>query len=228
MVSVIMPAWNEASTIADAVAEVVGHPAVTEIIVVDDGSTDDTAVRARQAGADVIRLPRNGGKAAAMDAGVRAAHEDTLLFLDADVTGLDHATISRILGPVLSGQYEMYVGIRARSTMLLNQLLHFFPIIGGERALTRRLWEAVPSEHKHGFRIEIALNYTAKRSGRGMGFELIRGTVHHTKERKYGIVAGLRARHRLNMDVLAVSFNLYVLESLRRGAGVQETRQLPP
>lgn len=211
MVSVVIPALNEEATIAAVLDTVVGHPAVTEIIVVDDGSTDRTAELAERAGVRVIRHAENGGKAAAMDAGVKAAREDVLLFLDADVVGLDYAKISHIIDPVRSGQYDMYVGLRARSTVLLNRMLHVFPIIGGERAVSRRLWEAVPPERKRGFQIEIALNYTAKQSGRGMGFGLIDGLVHHPKERKYGLVKGLIGRARMVADVVAISFRLYVV-----------------
>jgi polyprenyl-phospho-N-acetylgalactosaminyl synthase len=95
--------------------------------------------------------------------------------------------------------------------------LHFFPIIGGERALTRRVWEAVPRAHRNGFQIEIALNYTAKRFDRGMGFELVPGTVHLTKEAKYGLMLGLARRFRMMADVVSISFRLYVIGALCRG-----------
>src|SRR5690606_11052888 len=116
--------------------------------------------------------------ATALDVGVRAARQDVLLFLDADVTGHTHATVTRIAQPVLDGRVEMFVGIHARRTLWLNRLLHVFPIIGGDRALTRRLWDAVPAGHKRGFEIEIAMNHTAKRFRRGMGFALIAGLTH--------------------------------------------------
>lgn len=211
MVSVIIPAFNEEATIARKVAEVVGHPSVCEVIVVDDGSTDETAALAERAGARVVRHAENGGKAAALDAGVATATGDNLLFLDADVTGYTHDTLSSIIEPVTSGRYEMFVGIRARRTIWLNRALHFFPIIGGERALTRGLWLAVPRDHKQGFQIEIAMNYCAKRVGKGMGFALIPGTKHHIKEKKYGVVVGLLRRLGMIRDVVAISFRLYVI-----------------
>ena len=210
MVSVIIPAFNEETTIAQKVGEVIGHPLVHEVIVVDDGSADATAALATQQGARVITQRENGGKAAALETGVAAASADVLLFLDADVTGYDHATLTRIIDPVLSGRYEMFVGIRARRTYWLNRALHFFPIIGGERALTRDLWDSVPAEHKQGFQIEIAMNYCAKQAGKGMGFALIAGTTHHIKERKYGLLVGLFRRAGMIRDVVAISFRLYI------------------
>jgi polyprenyl-phospho-N-acetylgalactosaminyl synthase len=220
MVSVIIAAFNESPTVGACVADVVGHAQVSEIIVVDDGSSDDTAEQARRAGARVITLPENRGKALALDAGVAVAREDVLLFIDADVTGLTHEVLSRIMRPVIEGRYEMFVGVRARKTLWLNRLLRVFPIIGGERALTRALWQRVPQRHKRGFRIEIALNHTAKHCGGGMGFELIEGVVHRTKERKFGWWRGFWRRLRMIGEVTAVTWSLYVIGGLASLLGI--------
>lgn len=234
MVSVIIPAFDEAATIAQKVAEVVDHPLVHEVIVVDDGSTDTTAMLAAAAGARVIRHAENRGKAFALDAGVAAASGEYLLFLDADVTGYTHAALSRIIEPVVSGRYEMFVGIRARRTIWLNRALHFFPILGGERALTRELWQSVPHDHKQGFQIEITMNYCAKWTGKGMGFALIRGTAHRTKEKKYGLLLGLVRRAGMIRDVVAISFRLYIvgffvrLANKLRGRTVSEKARVRP
>jgi len=226
MVSVIIPAFDEAGTVGLCVAAAVRHPLVDEVIVVDDGSRDGTALVAALAGAHVVRLRQNCGKALALDAGVRSAHQDVLLFLDADVTGHTDDTLSRMIQPVIDRRYEMYVGVRARRTVLLNRLLRVFPIIGGERALTRQLWEAVPNVQKHGFQIEIAMNYTSKRFARGMGFELIPGTAHHTKEQKYGFWIGFWRRQCMVADVVAISVRLYVIGGLGRLATGLRSRML--
>lgn len=227
MVTVVIPAFDEAGTVAASVSAARQHPQVAEVVVVDDGSSDGTAEAAASAGARVVRFEQNRGKAAALDAGVRAARHDLLLFLDADVTGHTAATLTQILQPVLDGHYEMYVGIHTRSTVWLNRLLHFFPIISGERALTRRMWEAVPAVHKNGFQIEIAMNYTAKQFKRGMGFELIAGTAHHTKEQKYGFWVGLWRRAGMVADIVSISVRLYIIGTLRRlTPGLR--KRLPP
>lgn len=210
-VSVVIPAFNEEATVGASVMAVRGHPLVDEVIVVDDGSSDGSADAAAQAGARVIRLAANVGKASALDAGVRAARNDILLFLDADVTGHTHDTVTRIIQPVLDGRVEMFVGVHARRTLWLNRLLHVFPIIGGDRALTRRLWEAVPAGHKRGFEIEIAMNHTAKRFPGRMGHALIPGLTHQPKERKYGLLVGLWRRLVMLRDIVRVTFRLYIL-----------------
>ena len=100
-----------------------------------------------------------------MSRGVAAARNDLIFFCDADLTGLTAEAISRILTPVLLRDYGMFVGIRARRTYWANRLLHFTPILGGERALTRALWDQVPPAYKRNFQIEIALNFFAKTNG---------------------------------------------------------------
>lgn len=218
MVSVVIPAFDEVGTVGASVAAALRHPQVDEVLVVDDGSSDGTGQAAACAGARVVRLEQNCGKAEALEARVRSARHDVILFLDADVTGHTDETLSRIMQPVIDGRYEMYVGIHRRSTLWLNQLLHFFPIIGGERALTRQLWESVPAVQKNGFQIEIAMNYSSKRFDRGMGFELIGGTVHHTKEQKYGFRVGFWRRQCMVADVISISVRLYVIGALTRVA----------
>lgn len=225
MVSVVIAAYNEAATVAQAVAAVVGHPELAEVIVVDDGSNDSTAERAAAAGARVVRLPANRGKAAALEAGVTEASGEVLLFVDADVTGLSHEAVSRIIRPVIEGQVDMHVGIRARKTLWLNRLLRVFPIIGGERAVSRRIWSMVPQRHKRGFRIEVALNHTAKRYGRGMSFHLVEGVTHRTKEDKFGWRKGLLRRLGMIGQVVAVTWSLYVVGGVRDILSPSRSRQ---
>lgn len=226
MVSVVIAAYNEAATVGQVVAAVVGHPEVDEVIVVDDGSDDATSEQAASAGARVVRLPVNRGKAAALEAGVAEACSEVLLFMDADVTGLSHEAISRIIRPVTGGQVDMHVGIRARKTLWLNRLLRVFPIIGGERALSRRIWSSVPQRHKRGFRIEVALNHTAKRLGRGMSFHVVEGVSHRTKEDKFGWRKGLVRRLGMIGEVVAVTWSLYIVGGVRDILSTPRRRQV--
>jgi glycosyltransferase involved in cell wall biosynthesis len=86
-VLIIMPAWNESASIADVLAELKGELPGVEVLVVDDGSTDDTAAKARAAGAHVARLPFNLGVGGAMRAGYRYAFDhdfDVAIQVDAD------------------------------------------------------------------------------------------------------------------------------------------------
>ena len=89
-ISMVIPAHNESGSIGEVVVAVKAALARLnlphEIIVVDDGSTDDTGSIARDKGAEVIRLPRNRGVGFARSVGVRRAGGDIILMIDADLT----------------------------------------------------------------------------------------------------------------------------------------------
>jgi glycosyltransferase involved in cell wall biosynthesis len=82
--SVVIPAFNEATSIAPLVTALGDEAAWHEIIVVDDGSSDDTAARATAAGARVVRHPYNKGNGAAVKTGIRQATGRFVLIVDAD------------------------------------------------------------------------------------------------------------------------------------------------
>jgi len=212
-VSAIIAAYNEQDTIANVIRAVEGHPLVDEIIVVDDGSKDATSERARETSARVITLEQNQGKAGAMSAGVRAARNDTILFLDADILGLTHEIITLTVTPVLTKKCGMFVAIRARRTYWMNKLLYFIPVLGGERALTKELWRMVPRTYRKGFQIEIALNYYTKKSGQKMSFGVMPGLSQVIKEKKRGFWLGLWQRIKMSCEVLWISFRLYVIRT---------------
>ena len=212
-ISVIIPAYNEAVTIGPIIRAARQSPLVGEVIVVDDGSDDETANVAARSGASVVRNSANTGKAAAMDRGVARARYDVLCFLDADILSFTPRMLERIVLPVLRGTCGMFVGIRGRKLYFLNRFLHFFPIVGGERALRREIWQLVPDAHKKKFQIEVALNYFCKKHGKRMGFAVIPRLSQVIKE-KMGLAYGLGGDSTVpRLGRIAVS--LYVFRSLR-------------
>lgn len=210
-ISAIIPAHNESQTICGVIGPLLGHPLIDEIIVVDDGSTDDTAERARSMGVSVISLPNNRGKASAMARGVQAARNEILFFSDADTIGLTPDRITGIVSAVTTGDYDMFVGVRGRKTYWANRLLRVTPILGGERVLTRNVWNHVPDSYQKNFQIEIALNFFAKHFGHRMGFAVVPGLSQLIKEKKRGLWLGTWQRLSMIYDILLVGWRIYVL-----------------
>lgn len=112
-VSVVIPAYNEAPSIAAVVTAMAAVARWHEIIVIDDGSTDDTEERARHAGAVVVRHPYNKGNGAAVKSGTRRASGEFVLVIDGD--GQHRAADSRRLVAKL-GDYDLVIGARSPST----------------------------------------------------------------------------------------------------------------
>jgi glycosyltransferase involved in cell wall biosynthesis len=210
-VSAVVPAHDERPTLEGVLRPLLAHPLVDEVIVVDDGSGDGTAELARSLGATVVSLPENRGKAAAMSSGVAAARNDVIFFCDADLIGLSAEAITQVVSPVASDRFTMFVGIRGRRTYWANRLLRVTPILGGERALRRELWEQVPPDYKKNFQIEIALNFFAKENGHRMGFTIVHGLRQVIKEKKRGLLRGLGQRLSMIADILIVSWRIYVI-----------------
>jgi glycosyltransferase involved in cell wall biosynthesis len=117
MISVVIPAYNEQSAIERTIGDV--HKALAggppfEIIVVDDGSSDDTGALAGKAGARVITHPHNVGYGRALKDGIAAATNDTIVIIDADGT-YPAKEIPRITGELDRG-FDLVVGARMGAT----------------------------------------------------------------------------------------------------------------
>lgn len=109
MVTVIIPAWNEAPTIQQVVRFCLRAEQVGQVIVVDDASTDETANLARAAGADLLSS-RQRGKGISMREGIEAAKHEVLVFLDADIDPYPEKTIELLTAPILSDEADFVKG----------------------------------------------------------------------------------------------------------------------
>jgi glycosyltransferase involved in cell wall biosynthesis len=139
LVSIIIPAFNEAAAIGSTLEKItkLAIPS-SELLVVDDGSSDGTGDVAEKHGARVIRHPYNIGNGAAVKSGIRASHGAVLVFLDGDGQH-DPQDIPRLLSHI--SKYHMVVGARSKGSetswhrdaanLLYNKLASFvatFPI----------------------------------------------------------------------------------------------------
>ena len=113
--SVLIPVYNERSTIAETIRRVRGSPVEKEIIVVDDASADGTQeVLASLAGPDltVVRQPENRGKGAAIRRALEEVTGDVVIVQDADLE-YDPADYAKLLAPIADGEAEVVYGTRA-------------------------------------------------------------------------------------------------------------------
>ncbi|MBI5759781.1 MAG: HAD-IB family phosphatase [Planctomycetales bacterium] len=155
MISVIIPVLNESETIGSVVAFARRCPLVTEVIVVDDGSLDDTPRLAIEAGARVITSTLLG-KGASMEDGLWAAQNEIVAYLDGDLSGLRDDLLEELTLPIREGRADFVkAGFSRRAgrvtTLTARPLLKtFFPelnafeqplggIIAARRSLLRNL-----------------------------------------------------------------------------------------
>lgn len=114
MISIIIPALNEAESIGQVVAEMPWHR-IAECIVVDNGSTDATASVAEAAGARVIQSPRGYGAACLAGSNAALPSSTILVFMDGDGSDIV-ADLPRLITPIQNGEADFVVGSRTRGT----------------------------------------------------------------------------------------------------------------
>jgi glycosyltransferase involved in cell wall biosynthesis len=119
-VSVVIPAFNEEDGVAAVVERLRATGAWREILVVDDGSSDQTAARAEAAGARVVRHPYNKGNGASVKTGIREAAGDVVLLMDADGQH-DPDEAFGLIAPI--GVYDMVIGARSAKDQSLTRAL---------------------------------------------------------------------------------------------------------
>jgi glycosyltransferase involved in cell wall biosynthesis len=110
---VLIPAFDEAQSIAEVVGALRAAASWREILVIDDGSRDDTAARAEAAGARVVRHPYNIGNGAAVKTGIRHASGDFILIIDGDGQH-QPADALRLVGHLTA--FDLVVGARSART----------------------------------------------------------------------------------------------------------------
>lgn len=204
--SCIIPAYNEGSRIASVLSAVVGHPLLDEIIVVDDGSTDETRSAAmRFSNVRVLAQATNVGKSAAICAGVRASTGELLLFLDADLVGLTQSDVSALIFPVLRGEADASISLR--SDALLPWRAIGLDYLSGERVLRRDFLADHLDiiDHLPGFGLESYINQMliAQKSR----VKIVRWThVGHTyKTKKRGIWSGIAGEAQMLANIIETS-----------------------
>lgn len=201
-VAIIIPAFNEEQRILGVLYAAKASKLKSEIIVVDDGSSDHTAEIARTVeGVRVLKLKTNRGKGGALVAGVQATKANIVAFIDADLGGLQGQHIDDIIRPLLGDQCDMCVGIFRGGKVWSDMAQRITPYLSGQRALKRDLFEAVPYMADLRMGVEWALTNAAEKRKAKVIRVLIRGVSNCAKEQKMGIMNGLKARGIMYMEI---------------------------
>lgn len=209
-VTAIVPAYNEEATLTEVLSVLKATPAIGEILVVSDGSTDGTVAIARAMGLRTIHLRQNQGKGRAMAIGVAHTDAGILLFVDGDILNLTVGLLERLMEPVLSGRSDMNVGIRHRGALMDAFHRRSGILLSGIRCLRREVFEAVPESHLEGFAIETGLNWACRQIGCRITTTVMYNLKHLVKEKKRGLVRGFRARSRMYAAVFGAHVSLRV------------------
>jgi len=185
-VSFLIPAYNEAGTIGEVLERIAALGIDAQVIVVDDGSTDETAAMAAAAGATVIRQA-NAGKGAAIRAAIPAADGDISVIQDADME-YDPIEVPELIEPIVRGSADVVFGSRLRGGKPQRAYL-FWHLVGNRflSLLTCVLFNTTLSDMETGykaFRTDILKSLELRENGFGIEPE-ITGKVCKRKLRIY-------------------------------------------
>lgn len=208
-VAAIVPAYNEEETLVEVVSVLRSSELVDEILVVSDGSEDETALTALALGVRTIQLARNHGKGIAMAVGVDQTTAPILVFVDGDILNLSDYLLRQLIEPVTQGYCEMNIGVRSRGWIIDEIHRRIGPLLSGIRCLRREIFEAVPEGFLEGFRVEAALNWTCRQLGLRCSTTVLYQLKHRVKEQKLGLWQGLRSRLRMFRAVLQAYLELF-------------------
>lgn len=202
-VSLVIPAYNEAEHLPELLTSI--PSVVNEVIVVDDGSSDETALIAKNNGAILVQHAKNKGKGISMVSGTHRATGDIVVFMDAD---LQHhpADIEKLVAPMLKGSADLTIGVRTlgfrkemppqrRLTNFLGNLLVYLRIKtwisdtqSGFRAVRKEFLDKMEFKSQR-YEIEIEMLLWAYRLG--MHIEEVPIKVKYGKEKSHWKVRNL-------------------------------------
>ncbi len=206
-ISVIIPAYNEASGIIKVIDAIRNTAFIGEIIVVDDGSHDQTGTLALEAAKSdpriqVIIHPVNRGKGQAFFSGLAACNNSIIVTLDADLIGLKPEHIYKLVKPVLENRKDMTLGI-FRGGKFFSDLSHWAtPWLSGQRCYRSEILRFVSREAATGYGLETAITVAAKQRDWRVEHVIWNGVSHPPSEFHRGRLRGILTRGRMYTHIL--------------------------
>jgi len=216
-VSVIVPAYNEEKKIMDTVKALHKISGINEIVVVDDGSEDSTALKAKEAGAKVIILPKNQGKGSALNEGAKHVTGDIIVLADADL-GDTAVEIEKLIEPIAYGKADMSIAkitatrgsggfglVKGLSRFCVRFLTgrELSTVLSGQRAMKREVFNGLlPFEP--GFGVEVGMTVKALK----LGYKIIEVPVKIKHSETGKDLKGFIHRGRQFNHILKVFFSL--------------------
>lgn len=207
-VAAIVPAYNERERISVVLDAIKSATLIDEILVVSDGSTDGTyELVSSDPLVKAVQLEKNLGKGGAMRAGAAITDADVILFLDADLRGMDGEKVDAIVRPVMEKRADMAIGIFKGGRGPTDLAQSLTPYISGQRAMVREVFLGIPNLDNVRSGVETAITRYFRAQGMQVERVDLFGCTHCMKEEKLGFVHGAVARMKMYLDIAKIALD---------------------
>lgn len=209
---ILIPAYYEGPRIEKVLNIVTAYERAKRIVVIDDGSPDNTSKKAGNFPVEVLTHDKNYGKGMALQTGInhvkKKEHIPFWIFVDADLINLNKEHLDKLIEPLEKDPAkEMSVGILTRGGKLRVDLAQkYFGILNGQRGFSSSFINSLPDLSWCRFGVEIFLSKTAKAAGVPVAYPVLEGLTHHTKEDKFGYTKGAIYRMQMYRECLKALF----------------------
>ncbi|MCD4788564.1 MAG: glycosyltransferase family 2 protein [Bacteroidales bacterium] len=218
--SAIICAYNEEKTVESVIRSAFANYLVNDIIVINDGSTDNTGKIIESLKDEInitdIHFTENRGKGYAMAIGIEKALNDIIVFIDADLSNLNQDHFYQLIDPIIDEKADMVLG-QATET-IINYKMNPFKSITGERAMKKVDILPVIDKMKYSrFGVETLINLYYQSLGKTVEYVMLRGLVHPTKFQKTSLIKASKQFVSEGHEIAITAFNNYdlIIKSLR-------------
>jgi glycosyltransferase involved in cell wall biosynthesis len=203
-ISCIIPAYNEGSRIGNVLKVVQKHPLVGEMIVINDGSKDNTlqAIKSfRSKKIKLIDFKVNHGKTFGVMTALKKSKSNIVLLLDADLANLKTKNLTDLISPVLNKEADMTISIKENSLWIFKKLRIDF--VSGERVFNKNIiWDLNVLKKLQNFGLESFLNSIVIREKYKIKIVPWAEVSHARKSDKVGVIRGFLGDFKMVIQII--------------------------
>lgn len=204
--SIVIPAYNEGKRILNVLKVLSQIPEIKEIIVVDDGSKDDTSAVVQSFHKNdqrikLIQHQQNMGKGQSIYSAWDEVTSEFVLMLDADLIGLTAEHVNALCEPVLSGKFDMTLGLFKAGNWKTDFSHWATPWLTGQRCLHKNMLQQVSREAASGYGLETALTVAIHQQSWKVKKVYLLGMSHPISEIHRGGLKGVLNRAKMYLHV---------------------------
>jgi glycosyltransferase involved in cell wall biosynthesis len=198
----IIPFYNEEDRVLQVLEVVTQIKGITQVICIDDGSTDDTPdkILAHWPQVTLVRLPYNQGKAAAIRQGVNLAKNETILLMDADLQSINKAEVEQAIQALAHHDLDMLI-LRRINAPWFVKFDRGDTLLSGERLVKKKDLVHILNQEVNHYQVELAINLYMQKHKRNVRWMPWSATNTY-KAKKIGLVKGYQKEFKMFTDIV--------------------------